>query len=607
MPVRPTPGPVTTPTTTAPSATTTPATTPTTATPPTTPSTPPPPATFDGTPGHAGPIPSGAVAAGAMSAVALRAAAAGVDPALLAKLKDPAELKKTVEQFATLVVATDGQAITKKQEAQIFQTLGALSAAGQLGPAVAMLADAAEKQGALPPGLPPEKKQGLILQLTGLIEAEVAARGAAGDKSGRFPSWNTLSNRHLKRVRDTQVPPAGPGTKSAFLDPRFVAELQKLTGAKFSAKSSVEPLIDGPASFKARDALIDGAKKSIHMMTWALYDDATGRKTTDKLIAAHKRGVDVKIVVDGNVAKQPGHDKMLAELEAAGIQVVRWADTARPHDGQHRKFMIVDDATAIAGGMNVGDVYSHGGPAGTPKWRDTDVKMTGDGTVDLTRLFAGIWNSQKKSRGLPIDRIRVPRKPPAAVAPPAGTAPQGQVQVINDTPGPRGNANILLAALKAIEGATTRVDIENAYLITTPALQDALIAAAKRGVQVRILTNSAESVDEPIVSAPIQASLPALIDAGCEVYLKKGDTLHSKFMVVDDVFSMVTSYNLHPRSERYEGEVALNILDEGTAKGLADAFKNDIAAATHVAKSADVVVPKSAMSVIASRFFFDQL
>lgn len=557
--------------------------------------------TFDPNAGNATPISSGAPMAGALSSVALRAAAAGVDPVLIAKLADPAQLKATVEGFSQLLVATDGQAITPQQEKKIFDTLGALSAAGKLVPALMMLVEEAGKAGALPAGLPPEKKQGLVMQFAGMVEAEIAARGANGSNEGRFTDWNETSKQLLAQVRNTAVPPKGPGNPSAFLDARFVSELEKITESKFTAGNTITPLFNGPASFAERDKLIDNATTSIHMLSWAFYDDVTGEETTAKLLAAKARGVDVKIMVDGNVAKQPGHDKMLAKLEAAGVEVVRWNDPARPFDGQHRKCMIVDGKTAIAGGMNVGDVYSHKGPSDKPKWRDTDAKIEGPAVTDASRLFAQLWNPQAARLGL--SKVNEP----AAPAPAAASAHNGRAQVVDDAPGPKGNAHILLAALKAIEGATARIDIENAYLITTPALQEALLAALKRGVPVRILTNSAESVDEPIVSAPILESLPSLIAAGAEVYLKQGDTLHSKFLVVDDVFSMITSYNLHPRSERYEGEIAFNAIDEQLAKTMRTQFEADIAVGKRLMKPEDVIIPKTALSVLAKRFFFDQL
>ena len=129
--------------------------------------------TFDSSAGSAQPLPTGGALPGSTTALALQAARMGVDPALIAKLANPAELKKTVEGFTQLIVATDGAAITKKQEKQIWQTLAALSAAGMLIPAVTMLVDEGIKAGALPANLPPAKKQSLVEQFAGLIEAEL--------------------------------------------------------------------------------------------------------------------------------------------------------------------------------------------------------------------------------------------------------------------------------------------------------------------------------------------------------------------------------------------------------------------------------------------------
>jgi cardiolipin synthase len=78
-------------------------------------------------------------------------------------------------------------------------------------------------------------------------------------------------------------------------------------------------------------------------------------------------------------------------------------------------------------------------------------------------------------------------------------------------------------------------------------------------------------------------ALPDLLAAGAEIYLKKGDTLHSKFMVVDETFVSLGSLNLHPRSLYYDTEMAVNIIDENAAKTLRAQFDRDIAAEEAVA------------------------
>lgn len=526
--------------------------------------------------------------------------AMGLDPMVLAALSTPAGIQKATAALTAATANPQGLEITPEQEAKLFVILAQLHQKGALVPVLTQVADQAEAAGSLPPGISPEKKTALVHQLAGMIGAEVGGRGlGSGGAADRFESWDAASTKLLARVRDTAVPPAGPGTPSAFLNPTFVKEFEALAGAPFTDGGKVTPLVDGPASFAVRDQLIDNAKTSIHMMTWAFYDDETGADTAKRLIAAHARGVDVKIVVDGNVARQHGHDATLKLLEDAGITVVRWTDVNRPHDGQHRKFMIVDGEKAVGGGINVGDFYSHKGPADGQKWRDTDVLLEGAPVTDAHRLFARVYNGQVDMHGLTSPKVTV-----GATLPPAGFA---RVATIDDTPGPNGTSSILLATLKAIEGATEQIDIENAYFISTPALKQALLAALERGVQVRILTNSGESVDEPIVSGPILASLPELIAAGALVYLKQGDTLHSKLMVVDGVYSTVGSYNLHPRSERYEGEVTFSSLSTDLAENLHGVFERDIAVAKRIAQASDISVPVTPLSIIAGRFFFDQL
>lgn len=495
---------------------------------------------------------------------------------------NPEELAKQLEELVQLML-TDPEA-----EARMIRLVAQLNATGQLRPVLHQAAAAAAESGKLPP-MPEHKRTELVDQLAGMIDAELRDAGMTPGTHGQVEkAWNDMAREHLALVRNSQVPPRGPGEATAFGDPRFVAELEKLQGAPFAAGNRVTPLIDGPASFAVRDGLIEGATGSIHLMSWAFYDDNTGWDTARKLAAKAAEGVEVRIVVDGQVADRAGHGEALKFLESQGVQVVRWRDGDRPYDGQHRKVMIVDGKAAVAGGLNLGDFYSHKGPEGKPRWRDTDVLVEGPAVADCERLFARYFGKGQ------------PPAAPEAV----GSA---RSAVVNHVPGPKGDAHILLATMKAIQGASETVDIENAYYIETPGLKQVLLDALERGVRVRLLTNSAESVDEPIVSAPILRSLPALVEAGAEVYVKQGDTLHSKFLVVDGVYSSVGSYNLHPRSERFEGEMTVNSLDAGAAGALTHAFEKDLAVAKRITSPDQVQVPENMFTILAARYFFDQL
>ena len=481
-------------------------------------------------------------------------------------------------------------------EKQLIGMLQVLNATGQLKPMLHELAATAQETGALPP-MPEAKKNEMIDQAAGMIDAQFRERGMTPDTAGAvYKDWDQMSAEHLSSVRNTQASPRMAGGISLFTDATFVNELETLQGAKFRAGNTVKTLMDGPASFAERDRLIAGAKTSIHLMSWAFYDDATGWDAARKLVEKAKEGVDVKVMVDGQVSVKSHHDAPIRFLEDNGVAVVRWRDADRPYDGQHRKVMIVDGQEAVAGGINIGDVYSH--KVGDVKWRDTDILFSGPAVADSARLFAQLWNDQVRGTSKPA--LEVPAEPVSGVG-------GSRSAVVNHVPGPQGDAHIMLATMKAIEGATESVDIENAYFINTPGMKDVLLKALADGVKVRLLTNSAESIDEPLISGPILSSLPELIAAGAEVYLKKGHTLHSKFMTVDGIFSSVGSHNHHPRSQRFEGEMVVNSLDSNLAASFTEAFERDIAAATRMEKPEDVKIPESPLGALAMRYFFDAL
>ena len=472
-------------------------------------------------------------------------------------------------------------------EAEMINMLAGLNATGQLRPVLLSVSETAVQSGNFPP-FPDEKRIEMVYKLSGMIDAEFRSHGMTPETHGRvYKTWEDMGKEHVAMVRNSKVPPRGPGELSAFTDPKFIKELETLQGASFEDGNSVTPLINGPASFAERNRLIDGARKSIHMMTWAFYDDDTGWDVAKRLVAKHKEGLDVQVTVDALVASTGHHGETIKFLEEQGVKVVRWTNPDEPYQGQHRKLLVVDGEAAVAGGLNPGNVYSHMGAGDEPKWRDTDVLLKGPAVAECERLFSSVAGNEEK-----------PVVTPAA----AGKA---RVATVNHCPGK--DAHIMLANMKAIQGASESIDIENAYFIETPGMKQVIMDALKRGVKVRILTNSGESVDEPIVSAPILKSLPELVEAGAEIYTKKGDTLHSKFMVVDGIYSSVGSYNMHPRSERYEGEMTLNTLDTETAKDITKAFEKDISEANRIESADQIQVQENALTMIASRYFFDQL
>jgi len=415
-------------------------------------------------------------------------------------------------------------------------------------------------------------------------------------------TFEAISDRVLKASKSAAFPARRAGEASLFTDPGFISEFETATGARFNGGNSARFLIDGVASFREKDALIKNAKKSLFISSWAFYDDTTGYEAAQMLIAKKKEGVIVQVMIDNNVSSSHGR-KVVKMMEEAGVEVVRHNDADRGGDIWHVKIMIADDKYAVAGGMNFGDVYSHKG-AGSVKWRDTDVMFSGPAVLEAKRLMGAEWNGQVAQKRLPFKSVDISGAQNADFE--GGSA---RLAVVLSNP-PK-SSPILVSIIKAMYGATKTINIENAYFVAIPVVSQAVIEARARGVEVNILTNSKESIDaegKPIVDAMAKCLIP-LVQAGAKVYLKQGaeQTLHSKFMTVDGEFASIGSYNLHPRGERSDSELNVNVLDRGAVAELDAAFSHDMSVAKKVLSAAELEEKPGWLSRIMSTYFYEQL
>ena len=415
------------------------------------------------------------------------------------------------------------------------------------------------------------------------------------------PSFEAISERVTKASKSTAFPARPAGQPSLFTEAGFVSEYEKATGASFTSGNYTRFLIDGEESFQVKDSLIKNAKKSLLISSWAFYDDTTGYEAAQMLIAKQKEGVNVQIMVDNMVTSSHGK-KIVKMMKDAGIEILPYTDSDRSGDIWHVKIMIADDQYAVAGGMNFGDVYSH--KAGSIKWRDTDVMFSGPAVQDAKKLVGDLWNAKIAEKKLPYKTVDVSGAKGFSSG--SGSA---RVSVVLENP--PNSSPVLISIIKAMYGATRNINIENAYFVAIPAVTQAVLEARGRGVEVNILTNSKESIDaegKSLVDAMAKCMIP-LVQAGVNVYLKQGvlQTLHSKFMTVDGEFADIGSYNLHPRSERLDTELNVNVLDRASVAQLDEAFRRDIAAAKKTNSAADFGEKPGFVSHIMSTYFYAQL
>jgi len=367
-----------------------------------------------------------------------------------------------------------------------------------------------------------------------------------------------------------------------ILDKQLALE-QQLVGSPLVVGNKVTLLQDGPATFKAMFAAIGKAKDHINVESYIIEDGEIGQKFADLLIDRQKNGVQVNLIYDsvgGLGTPQAYFDK----LTQAGVKVLEF-NPINPLDAKkswelnnrdHRKLLVVDGRVAFLGGINISNVYSSGSSGGKssapvdPKkgWRDTHVQVDGPVVAEFQKLFIQTW---EKQHGSPLAKRNYY---------PVLT-PQGNefVRALGSTPDDPYSI-IYLTLIAAITNAEKQVYITNAYFVPDQQLMKALIEAAARGVDVRIILPSHS--DSAMVFHAGRSNYEDLLEGGVKVYELNGAVLHAKTVVIDGVWSCIGSYNLDWRSALDNNELNAVILGKEFAKKMQDQYMKDIAASKFI-------------------------
>jgi cardiolipin synthase len=244
----------------------------------------------------------------------------------------------------------------------------------------------------------------------------------------------------------------------------------------------------------------------------------------------------------------------------------------------HRKLLVVDGRVAFVGGVNISSVYSGSSfssasrrrPDGVPPWRDTHLRIEGPVVAEFQRLFLETWEKQKGEALAP----RVSFPPPA----PAG----GEVvRAIASSPEKEGST-IYTTLVSAIGAAQTRILLTNAYFVPDTQLRAALVAAAARGVDVRLVLPG--RTDSWMVFHAGRAHYAELLAGGVHLYERRDAMLHAKTVVIDGVWSTVGSSNLDARSFLHNDEVTAVVLGQAFGAQMQAMFEADLGAAQEVTR-----------------------
>lgn len=389
-----------------------------------------------------------------------------------------------------------------------------------------------------------------------------AGRGSLKDAlspPGKGPLTEALVKRVLARVGSRLTDPVREPVTRAW-----GGTLNRLFGLGGSSDGNrVTVFHHGEQAFAAMLEAIAQAKARVWLETYILEPDSLGLAILQALTEAARRGADVLLIYDafGSPDLGPEHTRALAE---AGGRVVAFNPLFALRRRlpvmvrDHRKILIAD-TTGFAGGMNVSREYT-GPPLGDGRFRDTHARIEGPSVRHLAAVLAG---SLLEATG---DTLPLLEPPPSI---------EGGcfVQVLGS--GTRRKRRHIQRALRqAIARAVHRVYLTTPYFVPSRSLLRALVIAAKRGADVRVLT--AGDSDVPAVRRATHHLAGRLLRRGVRIYELYGQTLHAKTATLDGVYASVGSFNLDRWSYQRNLEVNVTVIDTGQAEHLEAQFHEDL-------------------------------
>jgi cardiolipin synthase A/B len=359
---------------------------------------------------------------------------------------------------------------------------------------------------------------------------------------------------------------------------RYTAVIESVSESPLTKGNKVTLLIDGAATYAAMFKAVENARDHINIETYTIEDieDERGRKFADLLLQKQAEGLQINLIYDslGSLATPAA---FFQRLRDGGIQVVEFNPKNplkargkwRLAKSDHRKILVVDGKIAITGGVNISKDYS-GGPSGTGDgkgakmpWRDTDVRIEGPAVAEFQKLFLDTWEKQK---GAPLSgRNYFPDLKEA------GNVLAG---VLGSTQG-EANRITFIMYVAAITFAENSLHMTNAYFAPDSQIITALIDAAKRGVDVKIILPG--TTDRSLALYAGQYHYTDLLKSGVKLYKRRHALLHAKTLVIDGVWSTVGSTNMEWWSFSSNDEVNAVILSREFATEMEKMFAGDLA------------------------------
>jgi len=418
-----------------------------------------------------------------------------------------------------------------------------------------------------------------------------------------------------------------------------------------TSQTGVYTLEEGDESMISRAWLCESAEKTIDIQYFIFSADNIGLIAIDYLLRAADRGVQIRLLVD-DIMVEADADELLALDAHPNLSIKIYnpstnigknlpeklyslaSDFRGFNQRMHNKTILVDGKVAITGGRNIADEYfdyDH-----EYNFRDRDVLLIGKEVGNMENSFSLFWNSDASvaiADLVSVDSLELNTKVKYEYLHQYACNPENfwpqvrekikavpttvkqiqesglfvwadHVDFVSDLPGKnngehglKGGGTTTDSLISLIRNAKKSIYIQSPYLVTTEISQQLFREAVKRGVEVKILTNSLSSTDNLEAFSGYQREREKLIQSGVKIYEFKPDAairykimkgalqkkinytprfgLHAKSMVVDQEIAVIGTFNLDPRSANLNTECIAIIHNTIIAKNLFQAMIAD--------------------------------
>ena len=352
-------------------------------------------------------------------------------------------------------------------------------------------------------------------------------------------------------------------------DSSFRDLMMLFSGVHLEPGNRVEPMLDGNGTYPPLWADLRSAQKSITVQMYFSQPGAVADTLAAVLKERARAGVRALLLLDAfgsqSLKKEWADDLLKAGVEVAVLRKLRWYSVHNAADRSHVRVVVVDGRIGYTGGFGLADYWLGDGHT-KDQWRESNVRFEGPAVMELQAAFAAAW--VEATGELLVDLKFFPRQ---SFHTPMGPTTAG-LMFTSSTTGSTAAERFLALT---IAGAGHTLYVTNSYFVPDDDFRDLLLAAARRGVDIRVLTVSKES-DVLTTWYAGRARYETLLAGGVRIFEYQPTMIHAKTIVADGIWSSIGSMNFDNRSLAFNNESNLVVWDRGFGARMDSTFFDDL-------------------------------